>query len=201
MAKFPLQSTSKSFMSHQALHYSETDIIAGLRQGDSKVLEIVYKQHYPTILHFIIQNNGTDQDAKDLYQEAILVLYEKLKQENFLLTCQIKTFVYSVCRRLWLKRLREKGRYYGKIEDFESFIPFEEDELNIEDGEHKYGAMNQALELIGEPCRTLLKDFYIENLSMQDISEKMGYTNADNAKNQKYKCLMRLKKLFFEKYK
>ncbi|MDX1904961.1 MAG: sigma-70 family RNA polymerase sigma factor [Thermonemataceae bacterium] len=200
MPKFLPEYTTNFLMNH-ALHYSEADIVAGLRKGDNKILEFVYKQNYPAILHFVIQNNGTDQDAKDLYQEAILVLYEKLKQENFLLTCQLKTFVYSVCRRLWLKKLREKGRYYGKIEDFESFIPFEEDELHIEENEHKYGAMAKALEMLGEPCSTLLKDFYIDSMSMQDISEKMGYTNADNAKNQKYKCLMRLKKIFFEKYK
>lgn len=198
MAKFLLQ--TKHIMS-QALQYSDIDIIAGLRNGNDKVLELVYKQHYPTILHFVIQNNGNDQDAKDIYQEAIIILYEKLHQEHFMLTCQIKTFIYSVCRRLWLKKLREKGKYTGKIEDFESFIPFEEEDLQNKDTELKMAAMVEALAKIGEPCKTLLTDFYIEKLSMQEIAHKMGYTNADNAKNQKYKCLMRLKKLFFEKYK
>jgi hypothetical protein len=54
---------------------------------------------------------------------------------------------------------------------------------------------------MGEPCKTILEDYYIRKMSMQDISEKFGYTNAENAKNQKYKCLMRLKKLFFDQYK
>ncbi|PKQ66305.1 RNA polymerase sigma factor [Raineya orbicola] len=198
MAKFLLSIKAQM---NEALQHSEADIISALRQGDSKALEIIYKQHYPAVLHFIIQNNGTDQDAKDLYQEAVIILYEKLRQEHFLLTCQIKTFLYSVCRKLWLKRLREKGKYFGKLEDFESFLPLEEDELGIEENEQKLGAMATAMEQLGEPCRTLLKDFYISGLTMQDIAEKMGYTNADNAKNQKYKCLVRLKKLFFEKYK
>ena len=57
------------------------------------------------------------------------------------------------------------------------------------------------MHMLGEPCRTLLEDFYIKASSMQDITEKFGYTNADNAKNQKYKCLMRLKKMFFAAYK
>jgi hypothetical protein len=55
-----------------------------------------------------------------------------------------------------------------------------------------------AIEQLGEPCRTLLEDFYMGNLTMEQISEKFGYTNADNAKNQKYKCLQRLKKIFFD---
>ncbi len=198
MSKFLLSIKAQM---NEALQHSEADIISALRQGDSKALEIIYKQHYPAILHFIVQNNGTDQDAKDLYQEAVIILYEKLRQEHFLLTCQIKTFLYSVCRKLWLKRLREKGKYFGKLEDFESFLPLEEDELGIEENEQKLGSMAIAMEQLGEPCRTLLIDFYVRGLSMQDIAEKMGYTNADNAKNQKYKCLVRLKKLFFEKYK
>ena len=57
--------------------------------------------------------------------------------------------------------------------------------------------MNESLVDLGEPCKTLIEDFYINRLSMEEISEKFGYTNADNAKNQKYKCLQRLKRLFF----
>jgi hypothetical protein len=61
--------------------------------------------------------------------------------------------------------------------------------------------MADSLDRLGEPCRTLLEDFYIRHMSMQDITEKFGYTNADNAKTQKYKCLMRLKRLFFSVFK
>ena len=59
--------------------------------------------------------------------------------------------------------------------------------------------MNNSLIELGEPCSELIKDFYINKLSMEQIAEKFGYTNADNAKTQKYKCLQRLKKYFFEK--
>jgi hypothetical protein len=54
---------------------------------------------------------------------------------------------------------------------------------------------------LGEPCRSLIDAFYLQKKSMTDIASFFGYTNADNAKNQKYKCLMRLKKLFFSAYK
>jgi hypothetical protein len=61
--------------------------------------------------------------------------------------------------------------------------------------------MEVALDSLGEPCRSILEDFYIAELNMEDIRVKFGYTNADNAKNQKYKCLQRLKKVFFTNYK
>jgi hypothetical protein len=60
--------------------------------------------------------------------------------------------------------------------------------------------MDRALNSLGEPCKSLLEGFYIKDLDMQTLAKDFGYTNADNAKNQKYKCLMRLKKLFFTQY-
>jgi hypothetical protein len=61
--------------------------------------------------------------------------------------------------------------------------------------------MEGALKKIGEPCKSLLEAFYMEKKSMPEIASAFGYTNADNAKTQKYKCLVRLKKLFFAQYK
>ena len=61
--------------------------------------------------------------------------------------------------------------------------------------------MEKAMSGLGEPCKSLLEAFYMQKRSMQEIASGFGYTNAENAKNQKYKCLMRLKKLFFSQYK
>jgi DNA-directed RNA polymerase specialized sigma24 family protein len=72
---------------------------------------------------------------------------------------------------------------------------------NHEEKDRQFLMMDKALLQLGEPCKTIIEDFYIYNKSMQDICEKFGYTNADNAKTQKYKCLQRLKKLFFSKEK
>ena len=179
---------------------SNDELLSALRRGDEKALGMLYKMHFPMVLHFIISNNGTEQEAKDIYQEAIIILYENVQDGNFELTCKIKTYLYSVCRRQWLKKLAEKSRYVGKIEDFESFVPFVKEDSDIEEKDNQFKTMSQALEKLGEPCRTILEDFFIHNFTMQQITEKMGYTNADNAKNQKYKCLMRLKKIFFSGY-
>ena len=83
------------------------------------------------------------------------------------------------------------------ISDFEDILHVEDDIEKHQEKENKFDQMNLALQNLGEPCKTLIKDFYIKNLSMKDIQEKFGYTNTDNAKTQKYKCLQRLKKLFF----
>jgi RNA polymerase sigma factor (sigma-70 family) len=186
---------------HNVLYFSDEALLVGIRNEDEGALAYLYKQHYPMILHFVQNNTGTDDEAKDIYQEAVIIFYEKIKEGTLELNCQIKTYLYSICRRLWLKRLALKNRFAGVVSESDSFVDIEEDFVQAEEKEVKFEKMAEALSLLGEPCKTLLEDFYIQDLSMQHITEKFGYTNSDNTKNQKYKCLMRLKKLFFTIYK
>lgn len=186
---------------HKVLYFSDEAILAGIRNEDEDALSYLYNHHFPMILHFVQNNNGTDDEAKDIYQEAVIIFYEKVRHGALELNCQIKTYLYSVCRRLWLKRLALKNRFTGVISESDTFVEVEADLSAADEQEEKFNIMEQALNLLGEPCKTLLEDFYIQDLSMQTITDKLGYTNADNTKNQKYKCLMRLKKLFFNIYK
>ncbi len=185
----------------KSLYETDEAIIQGIRRDDDRALAYLYKLHFPMISHFILSNSGTDDEAKDIYQEGVIVFYEKIKDNSLELSCQIKTYLYSVCRRLWLKRLAEKGRYASRIDDSEDYQLLEEDVQKHEENERQFGVMADALGQLGEPCRTLLEDYYIRMQNMQDITDKFGYTNTDTAKNQKYKCLQRLKKLFFAAYK
>lgn len=182
------------------LYETDEAIIAGIRSGDDRALAYLYKLHFPMISHFILSNSGTDDEAKDIYQEGVIVFYEKVKADTLELTCQIKTYLYSVCRRLWLKRLAEKGRFANKVNDPENYLTLEDDIPQQEENEKRFGVMDEALNQLGEPCKTLLEDYYIRMQNMQDITDRFGYTNTDTAKNQKYKCLQRLKKLFFTAY-
>jgi hypothetical protein len=100
---------------------------------------------------------------------------------------------------LWLKRLQQIGRTSPGIENYES-IAVEEDLEVHERRNAELGLWKGRWDSLGEPCKSLLEAFYIEKKSMDQIALTFGYTNADNAKNQKYKCLMRLKKLFFSQY-
>lgn len=185
----------------RGLYLSDEALIAGIRRDDETALVYLYKFHFPMILHFVQNNNGTEDEAKDLYQEAVIIFYEKIKAGTLELTCQIKTYLYSVCRRLWLKKLAGKNRFGSRPKDEEFFLKLESEEYPEAEKETQFNIMAESLLLLGEPCRSLLEDFYIHGLSMQTITEKFGYTNADTAKNQKYKCLLRLKKLFFSVYK
>ncbi len=90
------------------------------------------------------------------------------------------------------------NRYSGDIRDFQEYMAIDDDIEKNKDRDLEFNKMGSALQLLGEPCKTIIEDFYIHNRSMQEICENFGYTNSDNAKTQKYKCLQRLKKLFFQ---
>ncbi|CAN5811660.1 hypothetical protein BH24BAC1_BH24BAC1_19780 [soil metagenome] len=184
----------------RGIYLSDEALVAGIKRNDEAALSYLYTLHFPMILHFMLNNSGTEEEAKDIYQEAVIIFYEKIKAGSMVLNCQIKTYLYSVCRRLWLKKLTEKSRV-GKPRDEEFFVELAAEEAEDDEKEMRFGIMGESLALLGEPCRSLLEDFYLHERSMQQISERFGYTNPDNAKNQKYKCLMRLKKLFFSVYK
>lgn len=176
-------------------------LLEGLANGDKISVETIYRENYVTIQSFILNNNGSIDEARDIFQEAMVVLYEKSKDETFSLSCQIKTYLYSVCRRLWLKRLHHLNKYVLQVENVEEIIPVEDEIEEYEKRNNDFTLMEEAMGKIGEPCKSLLDAYYVQKKSMLEIAVSFGYTNADNAKTQKYKCLLRLKKLFFAQYK
>jgi RNA polymerase sigma factor (sigma-70 family) len=176
-------------------------LLTGLAKNDKNSIEAIYRENYSSIQSFVLNNNGSVDDARDIFQEAMIVLYEKSKLESFSLNCQIKTYVYSICRRLWLKRLQQLGKFSTQVESLEEIIPVEEEIEDHEKRNDDFILMEHAMAKIGEPCKSLLDAYYLQKKNMLEIATEFGYTNADNAKTQKYKCLVRLKKLFFAQYK
>ncbi len=180
--------------------FNEQALLKGLAENDTKAIETIYKDNFTMVQSYILNNNGSYDDARDVFQEAMIALYEKAQSESFVLTCKINTYVYSICRRLWLKRLQQLGRYSNQVDGLEETVQVEEDLEIHEKRNTDFAIMERALQSLGEPCRSLIEGFYIKKMDMLALSKTFGYTNADNAKTQKYKCLMRLKKLFFAQY-
>ena len=176
-------------------------LLKGLAENDKKSIETIYRLNYTMIQTFVLNNNGSVDDARDIFQEAMVVLYEKSRVATFSLTCQIKTYIYSICRRLWLKRLQQLSKFSTQVESLEDTVPVEEEIEDHEKVNNDFILMEHAMGKIGEPCKSLLDAYYLQKKNMQEIAGEFGYTNADNAKTQKYKCLVRLKKLFFAQYK
>ncbi|HNB81459.1 MAG TPA: sigma-70 family RNA polymerase sigma factor [Chitinophagaceae bacterium] len=178
---------------------SDELIIRSLASGDSATLRSIYKFNYPTIEKMVFRMNGSVDDAYDIFQDALTIAYEQARSGKLQLNCRFSTYLTAIAKNLWLKRIsRNKSQSMVYLSDFSEDTPDVQEPVGkFFEMEKHMSQLEKCLDQIGEPCSGLLKAFYLQNKSMQDIADEFGYTTSENAKTQKYKCLNRLKKLFF----
>ncbi len=176
-------------------------LLQGIAGENSQAFEQLYKQHYNMVQSMIVNNGGSKDDAADIFQETVIVLFQKIKAGGFELTSLLKTYIYSIARRLWLKKMQQPMRFSAQPDALEDVIPVEDEIEHHLKLQNDFTLMEAAMLKVGEPCKSLLQAYYLQKKHMNTIATEFGYTNADNAKTQKYKCLVRLKKLFFAQYK
>lgn len=184
----------------QTSQNTDKELLQKLSQNDSQVVEQIYQQHYKITASWIYKYGGNEQDAADVCQESMVILYEKSQDESFRLTCKITTYLFAVAKNLWYKQSqRRKEELKGWDEESQQIKDetYDADISAHEEREMHYQQLDNALTMLGEPCSKILKAYYYGKKSMQQIAEEHNYTNADNAKTQKYKCLTRLKKIFY----
>lgn len=152
--------------------------------------------HYPKVEKLIKRNGGSKDDSKDVYQEALIILYKKVTEGNFTLTSSLGTYLYSVCRYLWMDQQRKQGKVFTETftEENED-IAFEEMSKGAEQ-EAKLQLAEKALASLGEKCKEILMLFYVRKSPMSEIAKLLGYSSENTAKNQKYKCLESARKAF-----
>jgi len=173
--------------------YTDEDIIDGLKKRDSLIIRYVYKEYYPTIKFLITTNSGTETDAEDVFQDALVVLYRKIAKENLVLTSSFKTFLYSICRNLWLQRL-DRRVFSNEFLDMEGLSELQEISSSEQaDEEHeKYRLFQQHFFKLSEDCQKILK-LFMSKVSLREIAEIMGFKTEKYAKTRKFMCKERLK--------
>jgi RNA polymerase sigma factor (sigma-70 family) len=177
------------------------DLLIRIRRGENGAIEEIYRLAYPSCQSFVLNNNGTVEDAKDVFQESLIVLMEYLDKGDFELSCKLQTFIYSIFRRLWLKQLKKSGRLPVELYESEKeYINIEEDQISYKkEQEQKHIHINKVFASFKEDCRKVLTAYYYNNASLSEIAQMMGYT--DNfIKIKKGRCMDALKKAVKESY-
>jgi DNA-directed RNA polymerase specialized sigma24 family protein len=168
---------------------TDHDLLQGLKTQNEKAIYEVYTSYYPSVEKYIVMNSGGAQDAEDVFQDSVMVLLNYVRKENFILTCSIKTLVFAIARRLWLKQLRYRSRNETLLEieiEQEDFITHWEE---VESSERKYDSIPQVLSRISVHCSGLLKQLFLTG-KIPD-----HYKNNHTMRNQKYKCLEQARKM------
>lgn len=163
-----------------------------IKKGDESALEFLYKKHYRMMAKLVMRNSGNEDDAKDIFQDALVIFWQKVANNQLELTSKISTYLYSVCQNLWRKELDRKARHTTEEADVaDSFDPDRKERVEI---------IDKCLKNLGETCRNVLTLYYFDRLSMSDIAIKLGFANADTAKTKKYKCKQELDKMIRMNY-
>ncbi|MFN8438877.1 MAG: sigma-70 family RNA polymerase sigma factor [Cytophagales bacterium] len=172
---------------------SDEDIIQRIQKGDRKMVDFLYKKYYKMVTNYVLKNSGDEIEAEDLFQDVIVVFWQKVTSGELVLSAKISTYLYGISHNLWQKELKRKNKYSSEIED----KPQEE----FKDRDEHIKIVQEALEHLGSGCKEILMYYYFEDRSMTDIAELMGLSNADTAKSKKYKCKQELDKLLKKRFK
>jgi RNA polymerase sigma factor (sigma-70 family) len=171
---------------------NEKDLFERIQKGDEKALEFIYKKYYRMMTKLVITNSGTEDEARDVYQDALVVFWQKARSGNLVLTSKMSTYIYSICQNLWRKELDRKKRLSNEEKDASETLDM--------DGPEREKIIAQCLDQLGETCRKVLMYYYFDELSMQEIADKLGFANTDTAKTKKYKCKQKLDELVKSQY-
>lgn len=164
--------------------------IPAILAGDRALIHRMYAQLFPAIRQLVKDHVGTEDDAKDVFQDAVIVIYEKAQKPDFQLTSKFSTFFIGVGRNIWMSRRQKKSNQELTIPEEAKYIPDDSpniDLLQVERGKLFY----KALRLLGEDCQKLLELFF-EQHSMEEIAKAMGFASEGYARVRKSQCKDRL---------
>jgi RNA polymerase sigma factor (sigma-70 family) len=160
---------------------------------------LLYKSYFPSIASYIKQNLGNNEDAEDIFQEAILVLLQKVRDPDFILTSSLKTYLYAICKNLWLKRIRDNKVKTTTTELSLINSQSETDHDDLETEKSNEVKVKTWLKKITKNCEYILKALFFYNEPMENLMAKMGWKNKHTASNQKHKCIKQIKIIVEEK--
>lgn len=162
----------------------EAELFDRICKGDESALEEVYKKYYRMMTKMILSNSGTEDEAKDVYQDSLVVFWQKATSGNLVLTSKISTYIYSICKNLWRKELDRKKRLAHEQKDTPVYMD--------DESEERAQIIHQCIDQLGDTCKKVLMYYYFDRLSMQEIADKLGFANTNTAKTKKYKCKQKL---------
>ena len=166
---------------------SNTDLIKGIRNHDSSILRHVYDVHYPIIEGYITHNQGSREQARDIFQDAMIIVYKRIKSDELELSCKFGTYLYAICKNIWMQ---ERKKYLQRAEKLrqqplEVHDPGPADDPLLQ--KHLTDLFNKHFDALSKDCQKILS-MYFNNFSVEDIRAAMNYKDLHHTADRKYRC-------------
>jgi RNA polymerase sigma factor (sigma-70 family) len=167
--------------------------IDSLKKEETASFDVLYKLYFPFVQKHIIQNFGSKEDAEDIFQETVIVLLQKTRSTDFVLTSSLRTYLFAIAKNLWLKRLRN-----NKLKPVDNFDNYQQESepltFELKTEPTKEEKVTSWLAKITAHCQQILKAIFFYKEPMSTLMQKMGWKNKHTAANQQYKCIQQIKK-------
>ena len=180
---------------------ADAQLIDALREDRTtdQAIKSLYRDYYEPLSWYVMNNNGSQQDAEDIFQEVLVAFIDLVRKNRFRGESTVKTFLYSMNRHFWLNELKKRNRTLARENRYEAMQDHEIWGLDEELAGRESGKMiMQLVDQLGETCRKILLLFYFEGCSMKQILEQLHYENEQVVRNKKYKCIRQLEKIINE---
>lgn len=170
---------------------SDIDLIAAIREGGNKRLnawKYLYQNWFNHVALLIIKSGGTKDDVSESISEISWSFEKAICKLDFRLEkATLKTYFTTCVFNNWKKNKRKNTRlYFDEIEEHKLTNFVESVEANIVKRELT-DLIDQTLSEIGERCKKILV-LFMNNYSMNEISQELKFLNEQVAKNEKGKC-------------
>jgi RNA polymerase sigma factor (sigma-70 family) len=175
----------------------EKDMINELKNNSEDALVQLYNDNYTSIRNLVFKNSGKEIDVEDVLQEAVVVVWQNVKKTDFVLTAKLSTYLYSVARFIWLKKLKKTDKLDSWNENLSenSFFEFS----SFASSENKEIILGK-IDKLDSVCKQLLVSFYFYEKDMNKIASEMGFANSNVAKSKKYQCFKKLQESVLSSY-
>lgn len=169
---------------------TDKEIIIGIQNKNNKILSELYRKNLPSVKKFVVENSGQKEDADDVLQEGIILIYQKLRDTSLQVNISVQAYLISTCRNIWLMRLRRKKKMIVNSEQVETLEGSEENLISDLIEAEKDNLYRKHFLKLGEGCKTLLNLIY-DGRSMQEVAEALD-TTIGYARKKKFICKERL---------
>jgi RNA polymerase sigma factor (sigma-70 family) len=179
-----------AFLNRYAAPHTADGLRHALLANRTQALTGLYRQGFPPVRRYISRQGGSVQDAQDVFQDALVVLYEQATGGTLVLTASVSTYLLSISRNLWRQELRRRTRLpsEGFTDELAAGVAEEADAV----AEPVFAVLDYV-EQLGEKCKSVLLSFYYFQQPLTQIAEQQGYGSVRSATVQKFKCLERLR--------
>lgn len=176
---------------------TESNIIKEIKSGNQKTIEMIYIQHKKEFLVFASRLTACEEEALDIYQDSIVTMYENIVSGKLTtLTSSLKTYLFAI-GKYKLYSIQKVKSSTERLSDYEFHLKQEsEDDFLVE--EENVEKIQKAYQQLGNKCKEVLKLFYYENYSIEEIKDLLDYTSKDVVKSQKSRCIKHLKELLLK---